>query len=231
MLFEDRHAMRKENKEKTRIMIIDDHPLVRYGITQLINAENDLIVCCEAGDYDEAMEKLGAAKPDLAIVDLSLKDINGIELIKDMKIRYPSIHVLVLSMHDESFYACRAIRGGARGYVMKQDGTEILIKAIRSVLAGQMFVSYEIALKLIDRSSGQASSFEEDIAETLSDRELQIFEFIGKGFKTKDIARILNLSIKTIETYRSNIKSKLNISDASELLKQAILWSNSLGSK
>ncbi|MBF0558344.1 MAG: response regulator transcription factor [Nitrospirae bacterium] len=220
--------MIKEETHKTRIMIIDDHPFVRYGITQLINSESDLTVCCEAGDYHDALSKFESAKPDLAIVDLSLKDINGIELIKEMKTRCPSIYVLVLSMHDESYYAGRAIRAGAKGYVMKQDGTEVLIKAIRTVLSGRMYVSQKIASALIERSSGHMPASNGDIIETLSDRELQVFELIGKGIKTKEIADILNLSVKTVETYRGNIKSKLNISNAAGLMKQAVLWSKSI---
>lgn len=217
--------IRKKNKKS--IMIVDDHPVVRRGIAQLINSETDLSVCCEAQGGREALKKLEKMQPDLMIVDLSLKDINGVEMIKEIKRRHASIPVLVLTMHEEAFYAERAIRAGAMGYVMKHEGTEILITAIRYILSGKLFVSTELASKLISKSGSQAASGE-NIIECLSDRELQVFELIGKGLKTRKIAETLCLSIKTIETYRGNIKSKLGLSSANELMKQAILWSKSL---
>lgn len=209
-------------------MIVDDHPLVRYGLAQLINAEPDLMVCCEAEGYWQALKNIKSMQPDFAIIDLSLKDINGLELIKDIKIWAPSLPVLVLSMHDEAHYSERVIRAGARGYIMKQDGTETLMKAIRAILAGQLFVSPEIKAQLIAKKKGLLSRVEADIHACLSDRELQVFELIGKGLKTSQIADTLGLSIKTIETYREHIKTKLRIADGLELLQHATLWVRSL---
>lgn len=223
--------MGRLEKDKIRIIVVDDHPFVRYGITQLVNAEPDLRVCCEADDYQQAMIKIKRMRPDFAIIDLSLKDVNGIELIKDIKTVFPSLPVLVLSMHDEFHYAERAIRAGASGYVMKMEGTETLIKAIRTILSGQVFVSSEMASKLIAKKTALPPRGETDILGCLSDRELQVFELIGKGLKTKQIADVLNLSIKTIETYQHHIKTKLNIANASELLQQATLLIKSLNHK
>lgn len=223
--------MERPEKDKIRIIVVDDHPFVRYGITQLVNAEPDLRVCCEADNYRQAITNIERMRPDFAIIDLSLKDVNGIELIKDIKTRFPSLPVLVLSMHDESHYAERAIRAGAGGYVMKMEGTETLIKAIRTILSGQVFLSSEMASKLIAKKAALPSRGETDILGCLSDRELQVFELIGKGLKTKQIADVLNLSIKTIETYQHHIKTKLNIANASELLQQATLLIKSTNPK
>lgn len=223
--------MERLEKDKIRIIVVDDHPLVRYGITQLVNAEPDFRVCCEAEDCRQAMVEIKHMRPDFAIIDLSLKDVNGIELIKDIKTTFPSLPVLVLSMHDEFHYAERAIRAGASGYVMKKEGTETLIKAIRTILSGQVFLSSEMASKLIAKKTALPSRGETDILGCLSDRELQVFELIGKGLKTKQIAAVLNLSIKTIETYQHHIKTKLNIANASELIQQATLLIKSLNHK
>jgi DNA-binding NarL/FixJ family response regulator len=209
-------------------MIVDDHPCVRYGISQLINSEGDLEACCEAGSYREALDKIKSTQPDLMIIDLSLKDVHGLELIKDVKKMYPSVLILVLSMHDEFLYAERCISAGANGYIMKNDGTEILITAIRKLLKGQLFVSSEIASKMIAASRGHSHSSKKNPLENLSDRELEIFELIGKGLKTEQIAGTLNLSGKTIQTYRENIKTKLGLSSSSELSQKAALWFKSL---
>ncbi len=212
-------------------MIVDDHPLVRYGLKQLISAEPDLTVCCEAGSCKEALKKLETSKPDLAIVDLSLIDSNGIELIKDMGKKYPAVPAIVLSMHDEFLHAERAIKAGSRGYIMKQEGTEILIQAIRSVLSGQIFVSQALSSRLIQKKSGLPTDFKPNGVECLSDREMQVFEMIGLGLKTHSISEKLNLSVKTIETYRGNIKEKLDLADAVELLRAATIWVESIGAK
>lgn len=221
--------MKKQKKDKLRIMIVDDHPLVRHGITQLINAEPDMSVCCEAADYRQALENLASCRsPDFMIVDLSLKDINGIELIKKLNALFPGLPVLVLSMHDEAHYAERAIRAGARGYVMKQEGTETLVKAIRMVLSGLFFVSPAVRTRLMSKKTGIRTSVEADILFCLSDRELQVFELIGKGLKTGQIADTLSLSIKTVETYREHIKAKLKLKDGIDLLQHATLWFEAL---
>ncbi len=224
--------MKELEKDKIRIIVVDDHPFVRYGITQLVNAEPDLRVCCGVDDYQHAIANIERMRPDFAIIDLSLKDINGIELIKKIKKILPSLPILVLSMHDESHYAERAIRAGANGYVMKKEGTETLIKAIRTILSGQVFVSPEMAAKLIAKKGAALQSRgETDILGCLSDRELEVFELIGEGLKTKQVADVFNLSIKTIETYQHNIKIKLNIANASELLQKATLYIKSLNHK
>lgn len=221
--------MKKQKKDKLRIMIVDDHPLVRHGITQLINAEPDMSVCCEAVDYRQALENLASCRsPDFMIVDLSLKDINGLELIKKIKAAFPALPVLVLSMHDEVYYAERAIRAGAQGYVMKQEGTETLVKAIRAVLSGLLFVSPAVKTRVMSKKTGIRTRVETDIFPCLSDRELQVFELIGKGLKTGQIAELLNLSTKTVETYREHIKTKLKLKDGLELLQYATLWFESI---
>lgn len=221
--------MNNKKKDKLRIMIVDDHPLVRHGITQLINAEPDMSVCCEATDYRQALENLASCRsPDFMVVDLSLKDINGLELIKKIKTVFPALPVLALSMHDEAHYAERAIRAGARGYVMKQEGTEALVKAIRTVLSGLFFVSPAVKTRLMSKKTGIRTRVESDILPCLSDRELQVFELIGKGLKTGQVAKLLNLSTKTVETYREHIKAKLKLKDSIELLQHATLWFEAL---
>ena len=206
---------------------MDDHPFISYGIRQLINSEGDMEACCDAGSYREALEKLEKARPDLMIVDLSLKDISGLELIKEVKRLYPSVLILVLSMHDEFLYAERCISAGASGYIMKDDGTEILTTAIRKLLKGQLFVSPDIASRMLAAGRGHAHPSKNPL-ENLSDRELEIFELIGRGLKTEQIADMLNLSGKTVQTYRENIKAKLGLSGSSELLQKAALWFKSL---
>lgn len=222
--------MPKDN-DRAGIMIVDDHPLVRDGLKQLLSTESDLEVCCEAGSCREALAALEISDPELAIVDLSLKDGNGIELIRDMKRLYPSLKMLVLSMHEESFFAERAIKAGAMGYIMKQECREIVLIAIRSVLSGQIFVSPDISTKLIANPTGLPPDSEDRCVTCLSNRELQVFELIGKGHKTNSIAETLSLSVKTIETYRSNIKKKLALADASQLLRKATLWVESIDTK
>jgi DNA-binding NarL/FixJ family response regulator len=216
------------NSGKSAIMLVDDHPLVRYGLIQLIDSEPDMFVCCEAGGCRETLKALESNSPDLVIVDLSMNDGNGLDLIKDIRHIYPSLSALVLSMHDESLYAERALKAGARGYVMKQAGTKDLIKAIRTILAGQIFVSQSISSRLIAKQTGHASDNDNCYVGLLSDRELEVFEMIGKGLKTGVIAELLHLSIKTIETYRANIKKKLDLPDSSKLTQAAVAWINSL---
>lgn len=222
-------GMKKPKKEKIRIMVVDDHPFVRHGIARLINAESDLVVCSEAGDYRQALSGIEAVRPDFAVVDLSLKDVGGIELVKDIKKSFPSLPILVLSMHDEALYAERVIRAGARGYIMKHEGTEVLIKAIRAILSGKIYVNPEMTSRLITKKTGLLSRGEgADMYACLSDRELQVFELIGRGRTTKEIADALCLSIKTIETYRQNLKIKLKL-NTQELLQHAVLWVKSPG--
>lgn len=224
--------MQTVSMKKTRIIIVDDHPVVRYGITQLINAEPNLEVTSGTGSAKEAMRLLEKQLPDLAIIDLSLDDINGIELIENIHAKYPLLPMIALSMHDESLYAERVLRAGGRGYVMKQAGTETLIEALNRVIDGKVYLSDEMADRLISKiADHKSATHDSSPIESLSNRELEVFELIGRGIKTGRIAEKLNLSVKTIETYRNNIKHKLNIDNSAQLTQQAILWVNSLRSE
>jgi DNA-binding NarL/FixJ family response regulator len=216
----------KNGDSKAKVLIVDDHPIVRQGLSELINHEKDLVVCAQAEDATEAMIAIKSVKPDMAVVDISLKEKNGVELIKDIKAQYPNLPILVLSMHDESLYAERALRAGARGYIMKHEATDKVVTGIRAVLDGQVFVSDKMAARMVYKLVGGGASSESAI-DNLSDRELEVFNLIGKGLGTRQIAEKLYLSIKTIETYRSHIKEKLNLASAGELLQYAIQWVNS----
>ena len=221
-----KHADKIE-KHKTNILIVDDHPIVRQGLAELINHEEDLAVCGQAEDAHQAMKAVKELKPDMAIVDISLKETSGMELIKDIKAQYPNLPILALSMHDESLYAERALRAGARGYIMKAEATEKVILAVRKILSGQIYISEKMASKMMQKLVGGSTEISTSPVERLSDRELEVFQLIGKGFGTRQISERLYLSIKTIETYRAHIKEKLNLSDAAELLQYAIQWVNS----
>jgi len=207
-----------------RIFLVDDHPLVREWLTNLINQQPDLAVCGEAETGPQAMQSILALRPDIAIVDISLKDSSGIELIKDLKQSLPSTLVLVLSMHEESHYAERALRAGAKGYIMKRETTRKVISAIRQVLAGGVYISEEIATSLAAQFvTGKTVSAGSPI-EQLSDRELEVFELLGQGRGTRQIAEVLRVSVKTVQAYCARIKEKLNLSSATELLREAVRW-------
>lgn len=209
---------------KKRIYIVDDHVLVRQGLTLMINGTPDLVMCGESGSAEEALQDIPKSSPDIAIVDLSLEGASGLELIKNLHARHPELQVLVLSMHEESFYAERALRAGAIGYIMKQQAIGELEKAIRRILEGGIYVSASMSdrlLKTIARSEGGAPASPMDL---LSDRELEVFELIGRGLGSSDIARRLHLSVKTIESYRARLKEKLDLKNASQLLRQALAW-------
>jgi DNA-binding NarL/FixJ family response regulator len=210
---------------KTRIVIVDDHPLIRDRLVELINREPDLMVCGEAEDRHEALEIMAATRPDMAIIDLTLKSSLGLDLIKDLQIRQPNVRILVVSMQDELIYAERCIRAGARGYITKQHASRHIMLAIRKVLAEELYLSEAAASQLLARSLGKqtGSEFAHSIL-LLTDRELQVFELIGKGHSTRQIAEQLSLDVKTIETYRARIKEKLGFKDAPELLQRAIAW-------
>jgi DNA-binding NarL/FixJ family response regulator len=216
---------------KTRIVIVDDHPMVRERLVELIAREPDLEVCGEAEDRHEAVEVIEATHPNLAIVDLSLKTSLGIELIKDLQIRQPDVLVLVVSMQDELIHAERCIRAGARGYINKQQASRHVMQAIRQVLAGEIYLSQTVVTQLLSRSMGKPGSPDSFLAASLlTDRELQVFELIGKGYSTRQIGDLLTLDTKTIETYRSRIKEKLRLKDGPELLQRAIAWVHQQGS-
>jgi DNA-binding NarL/FixJ family response regulator len=217
----------KADENKTAILIVDDHPIIRQGLTELINQEIDLTVCGEAEEAHRAMQAIKSLKPDIVIVDISLKQTSGMELIKDIKAQYPNLAVLALSMHDESLYAERALRAGAKGYIMKAEATEKVVTAIRKVMSGQIYVSDRMAAKMVRKLVSSEPDVGASAIERLSDRELEVFHLIGQGYGTRQIAERLHLSIKTIETYRAHIKEKLNLADAAELLQYAIQWVSS----
>ena len=205
-----------------RVLIVDDHPVVREGLSALISGQPDLTVCGQAAGCAEAVSLADTTNPNLIIVDISLKDGNGIELIKRIKARNPSIRFLVSSMHDETVYAERALRAGALGFLGKQESTQKIIDAIRRVLEGKVYLSERMAQRLLHGLV--AGSRERSSVEALADRELQVFELIGQGLNTRQIAAQLHLSSKTVETYRGRIRDKLNIGRGSELAHYAMQW-------
>jgi len=209
---------------KTKILLVEDHPIFRQGLVQLINSTNDMMVCGEAEDFAETLRLIKDLSPDLALVDITLKNRNGIELIKDIKLRYPDIKIIVLSMHDEKVYAERALRAGAKGYIMKLEAPETILKVIKHVLANNIYVSNEIATRIFNLFFDGRTNNDNDPINLLTDRELEVFQLIGQGFGTRQIAAKLHISIKTVENHRAHIKEKLNIKNAIELVQQATLW-------
>ena len=219
----------KSDKNKSRIVIVDDHPIVREGLSDLINKEDDLAVCGEAEDGQGAMAVIRELEPDIAIVDISLQETSGLELIKDLKVQHPSMPVLALSMYEESLYAERVLRAGAKGYIMKREATKNVVVAIRKVLSGQLYLSEKMAITLVDKLVGGKADASASPIDRLTDRELEVFSMLGHGKGTRQISERLHLSVKTIETYRSRIKEKLNLASGSELLQHAFQWVNSRG--
>ena len=212
-------------KGKARVLLVDDHPILRKGLAQMINMEQDLTVCGEAEEAGKAFELVGALNPDVAVVDISLKTGNGIELVKNIKARYPELPVLVLSMHDESLYAERALRAGSLGYIMKEEATEQVLVAIRRVLKGEIFLSEKMKSRMLQQlTTGGRNKVVVSPIENLTDRELEVFRLIGEGRSTRQIAGELHLSVRTVEAYREYIKSKLNLRNATELVQHAFHW-------
>jgi DNA-binding NarL/FixJ family response regulator len=209
---------------KQKVLIVDDHPILRKGLAMLINQEPDLVVIAEADNAQKALEMIDKHKPDMLIVDISLPGIDGIELIKTVKLRYRNLPSLVVSMHDESLFAERALRAGARGYIMKQEALERVLIAIRRILAGEIFVSDKITTNMLEKLVSIDGKATNSAVDLLSNRELTVFRMIGQGIKTSQIAEKLHLSVKTIESYRSHIKEKLKLNDGTDLLKYAIQW-------
>jgi DNA-binding NarL/FixJ family response regulator len=210
---------------KSKIFIVDDHPLVREWLTTLIDQTSDLVVCDGAEDAQSALKGIARSHPDLAIIDLSLGGDSGIDLIRLIREQFPKVAMVVLSMHDERVYAERSIRAGARGYIMKRESTKKVVDAIREVLQGNVYLSKELtelfAQKFISGGTGEASPISQ-----LSDRELEVFRFIGQGYETREIAETLQVNIKTVQTYCTRIKDKLNLSSGAELLREAIRWND-----
>lgn len=218
-------------KAKARILILDDHPIMREGLAQLLAREPDLQVCAEAHDAREALDKIARHAPDLLLADLSLPGRSGLDLIKDLHVQHPDVKVLVLSMHDESLYAERVLRAGGRGYIMKQEGGKKLLAAIRKVLDGQISVSERMAGRILEIFAGGKPQGNGSTVESLTDRELEVFKLIGKGLTTQEIASKLNVSVKTVEVHRVNIKTKLQLITLPELVHKAVLWVESTGAE
>ena len=210
--------------EAKRIVIVDDHPLFRKGLEEMIHSEGTFAVCGEAGNAAEAMEVIRKLNPDLAIVDLSLPGANGIELIKNVRAEFAKLPILVLSMHDESLYALRALRAGAEGYVMKHEAMANVIQAIREVFNGRPYLSPAMAAQVITKFAHRQDEGEIDAVERLSDRELEVLQLIGKGKDVREIAKLLHLSPKTVETHRSHIKDKLDLKNSREVARFALQW-------
>ena len=209
---------------KTRIFIVDDHPLLRRGLAELINQEADKTFCGEAEDSPTAMKLISQVKPDLVIVDISLKGYNGIELIKNIKAFDPKIQILVLSMHDESVYAMRVLRAGAKAYVMKQEVVDKVMEAVRRIRAGKVFVSERVASRMLDQVVVGGDPAPDSPVDLLSDRELEIVNMIGSGQPTREIAAKLHISIKTVESHRARIKEKLSLQNAIQLVQFCVRW-------
>jgi DNA-binding NarL/FixJ family response regulator len=209
---------------KSRIFLIDDHPLVREGLANLINGQHDLVVCGEAEDSAGAISGIAKTRPDVALVDISLKNESGLELVKNLESQFPLVALIVLSMHEEALYAERALRAGARGYVMKRESTKNVLASIRRVLEGGVYVSERVVNSMARRFSSSPKATESSPVELLSDRELEIFRLLGQGRTTAQIAEDLHLSLKTVQAYCARAKEKFGVNSLGELLRAAIRW-------
>ncbi|MDO8528057.1 MAG: response regulator transcription factor [Deltaproteobacteria bacterium] len=214
----------KNKVEKTKVFIVDDHPIVRQGLAQLINQESDMISVGEAGTSDEALKSIAKIKPDVAIVDISLQGTSGIELTKNLVANYPKTLVLILSMYDESLHVERVLKAGAKGYLMKQSATDYVTTAIRKVVSGDIYVSDRMKETLMHQFSGGGKSLIGATTGKLSDRELEVLRLIGQGYATNRIAESLFVSVKTIESHYANIKNKLDLKNSHELIQYAVKW-------
>lgn len=215
-------------RQKTKILLVDDHPLVREWLTNLLKQQPDFEVCNETGSAPEALRLIESTKPDIAIVDLTLASGSGIELIKNIKSSHAGVAVLVLSMHDELLYAERSLRAGAGGYIMKSEATQKVIQAIRSVLDGKIYVSAKVASLMAQKFIGGKS---DNTIEQLSDRELEVFQLLGRGFSTRQISEHLSIGFKTVQGYTARIKEKLHLANINELMREAIRWHESSNSQ
>jgi DNA-binding NarL/FixJ family response regulator len=216
---------------KRRVFLVDDHPLVREGLTNLINGQNDLFVCGEAEDSAGAITGITKTRPDVVLVDISLKNESGLELVKNLESQFPLVALIVLSMHDEALYAERALRAGARGYVMKRESTKSVLASLRRVLEGGVYVSERVVNSMARRFSSSPKRVESSPVERLSDRELEIFRLLGKGRTTAQIAEDLHLSLKTVQAYCARAKEKFGVSSLGELLRAAIRWEDATNLK
>jgi len=209
---------------KNKVFLVDDHPIVRQGLTLLINQERDLTVCGEAEEMHSALQSIESAKPDIVVLDISLNGPDGLDLLKHLRSRHPKLPVLMLSMHDESIYAERTLRAGANGYIMKQEATDKVLIALRRILSNEIYVSDRIANNMLRHYVRGDQGAQSSPVTELSDRELEIFRLIGQGHTTRQIANELHLSVKTVESYQAHIKEKLSLHSARELVQHAIRW-------
>ena len=212
------------DKTKIRIFLVDDHPLVREWLTNLILQQPDLVVCGESEDAPHALQEIAATRPDVAIVDISLKRGSGIELIKNLKVSLPALAVIVLSMHDERLYAERALRAGARGYIMKSETAKKVITAIRHVLGGKIYMSESLTAQFAEKFVDGRLPASGSLVDQLSDRELETFQLLGKGYETRQVAEMMKVSMKTVQAHCAHIKEKLKLTNAAELLREAVRW-------
>jgi len=219
----------KSKSTVKRVLIVDDHPMMRQGLAQLIDNEIDLKVVAEADTGGQGLDIVVAQKLDLALLDISLPDRNGLELIKDIRSLKPELPILIVSMHDEALYTERVLRAGARGYIMKQEGGKKLLQAIRQVLSGQIYVSEKMSSRILETFSGRKPEQSASPVARLSDREFEVFQLIGQGKGTKEIAQHLNLSVKTVEVHRAKIKEKLSLLTATDLVRYAVRWAEAQG--
>ena len=214
-----------KNTEKRRVLIVDDHAVLREGLALVINVQPDLLVCGEAGSVAEGIQAAVTVQPDVALIDLSLMGGSGLEVVKDLKAQHPHLPTLVLSLHDEALYAERALRAGARGYIMKRAPIPELLVAIRKVLDGDIYLSEKMGSVVVRQALGERTALASgDPLEQLSDRELEVFQLLGEGHGTRDVAQQLGLSMKTVSCYRQNIQTKLGLKDAAALLQRAVHW-------
>ena len=211
-------------KSKNKVLVVDDHPIVRQGLTQLINQESDFVVCGDAGDIPQALSAIEDCKPDIIIVDISLGHTSGIRLIEDLSHNFPELSILALSMHDESIYAERCLKAGAKGYIMKQEPPEKVVSALRKILDGDIYISDKLGTKLLNKFVTKRADSSGSPVELLSNRELEVFQLVGQGLKTRKIAEELHLSVKTVETYIDHIKKKMNFDDSRDLFLHAVQW-------
>ncbi len=215
--------------EKRRVLVVDDHAVLREGLALVINVQPDLLVCGEAANMVGGLQAVAAVRPDIALIDLSLTDGSGLELIKEIKAQHPSLPMLVLSLHDEALYAERVLHAGARGYIMKRAATTELLAAIRKVLDGEIYLSETMGSVVVRQALGdQETPTSDNPLEQLSDRELEVFQLIGEGHGTREIAQQLGLSMKTVSCYRQNIQTKLQLKDAAGLVQRAVHWAANL---
>ena len=216
--------MKAEKAKKTRILIVDDHPMTRAGLIHLINHQPEMVVDGEAEDAAQALDLLASKRPDLMLIDITLPGKSGLELIKDVKAMHPDLPMLVLSMHDESLYADRVLRAGARGYITKHEGGDKLMGAIRHVLSGRIYVSESMSAHILEIFSGGQTGIDRSSIQKLSDREFEVFEALGEGLSSHEIAKKLHLSAKTVDAHRANIKTKLKINTTAELISFSARW-------